>query len=124
MRVQRSSHSRMLANSLYMSCTQGCSLNDNFHIPDKGYMVGGFGKELIFPSISEVNLSSVETWIEEHKLRKDQYYGVWIDKGKVYFDVSVNLQDLNQSLKIALVKKQKAIYDLNKNEEIRLDEKK
>jgi hypothetical protein len=84
-------------------------------------MVGGFGKELIFPSISEVIIPQVESWVETHKLRKDQYYGVWLDKGKVYFDVSVNLQDLNQSLKIAKVKNQKAIYDLNKNEEIRLD---
>jgi hypothetical protein len=114
----------MLANSLYMSCSQGCSLNDMFHTPDKGYMVGGFskgGKALIFPSIAEVNLSSVETWIEEHKLRKDQYYGVWTEKGKVYFDISVNLQDLNQSIKIGKVKNQKAIYDLNKNEDISLE---
>lgn len=121
MRVQRSTHSRHLANTLYMSCTSGCSLNDNFHSPDKGYMIGGFGKELIFPSISEVIIPQVESWIEEHKLRKDQYYGVWIDSGKVYFDVSVNLQDKSQALKIGRVKNQKAIWDLNENKEIRLD---
>ena len=120
MRVQRSSHSRMLVNSLYMSCTQGCSLNDNFHSPDKGYMIGGFGKELIFPSISEVIIPQVESWIEEHKLRKDQYYVVWVDSGKVYFDVSVNLQDKDQAIKIGKVKKQIAIWDLNESKEIKL----
>jgi len=103
-----------------MSCTQGCSLNNDFKSPDKGYMVGGFGKELIFPSISQVNLSAVETWIEEHKLKKDQYYGVWLDHGKVYFDVSANIQDENQSIRIGRVKKQLAIWDLNKNKPIDL----
>jgi len=120
MRVQRSTHARNLANALYMQCVSGCSLNDNFESPEKGYMVGGFGKELIYPNISGVNLSEVETWIEDHKLRKDQYYGVWVDEGKVYFDVSVNLQSLDQATKIGKVKKQIAIWDLNKNEEIKL----
>jgi hypothetical protein len=119
MRVQRSTHARHLAHALYMSCTSGCSLNDNFESPEKGYMVGGFGKELTFPTISQVSLSDVETWIEDHKLRKDQYYGVWVDDGKVYFDVSVNLQSKEQATKIGKVKKQIAIWDLNESKEIK-----
>ena len=120
MRIIRQEHSRHLANTLYMSCTSGCSLNNLFESPEKGFMIGGFGRELIFPSISQVNLSSVETWIEEHKLKKDHYYGVWVDEGKVYFDISVNLQDESQAIRIGKVKKQKAIWNLNTSKEIKL----
>lgn len=124
MRHLKQTHSRHIANTLYMSCTRGCSINDDFQSPEKGYMVGGYGEELIFPNITSVNLGKVEDWINKHELKNFQYYGVWVDKNKVYFDVSTNLQSKKEAISEGKKKKQLAIWDLNKNEEIVLSNEK
>jgi len=103
-----------------MSCNSGASLDNAFQSPTRGFMVGGAAKGLIFPSISEVIIPRVETWIEENKLKTKQFYGVWVDNGKVYFDVSDNIQNRDSAIKIGKSRKEKAIWDLNNNMEIKL----
>jgi hypothetical protein len=112
-----------------MSCNTGASLDNDFKSPTRGFMVGGAGKvqdkktgekALIFPSILEVIIPKVETWIEENKLKRFQYYGVWCDKGKVYFDVSDNIFTSEAAKKIGKSRKQLAIWNLNTNKEITL----
>jgi hypothetical protein len=129
MKIQRQIRSRHLANALYMSCNSGASLDNAFQSPTRGFMVGGAGKiqnketgerALIFPSISEVIIPKVETWIEENKLKRFQYYGVWCDNGKVYFDVSDNVFTKEAAIKIGKSRNQLSIWSLNSNKQIDL----
>jgi hypothetical protein len=114
------SHARVMANTLFMSCKDGASLNDKFESPTSGYMVGGFGKEMIFDSIALVKVSKIEEWVESHKLKRDEYYGVWYDKGKVYFDVSKNIRLRFDAIRLGKVKKQIAIFEVKTGKDITL----
>lgn len=48
------------------------------------------------------------------------FVGFWIDDGKIYLDISVNVGDKKEALRIAKENKQLAIYDCSDMETIRL----
>ncbi len=48
------------------------------------------------------------------------YFGFWIDGNKVYLDISNVYFDFNEAVALGKENKQLAIYDLSKNEDIRL----
>jgi hypothetical protein len=52
----------------------------------------------------------------------DTYLGGWLDGGMAYLDISKNVKDLNEVLKMAKAENQLAIYDVVKGESIYLKE--
>lgn len=115
-----------IANSLYTqtALNGGFSINKQFEQPTKGYLVSVLDG-LVFDNISEVNVHELSAFIKDNieKCSLNAFFGGWKDQttGKVYFDLSKNIQNLDEALQIAKDKNQLAIWDLNENKEIRVN---
>ncbi len=112
-----------LANSIYTqtALSGGVSINADFEQPKTGYLVSAFDG-LTFDSVSLVNVHELSAWIKQN-IDSGFFFGGWIDKetGKVYFDLSANIQDKTKAIELAIVNNQLAIWDLNENKEIRVN---
>ena len=97
------------------------SLSLNGDSPKSGFMV----------SIRDILKMPLDLWLEleeqssindysEIAKNVNGYIGCWIDNGDVYIDISANIQDRGQALKVARENGQLAIYDIEKNESIYL----
>ena len=89
-------------------------------MPEIGYMVSDKGSELIMP-IKDIK-PLLKTCISKYayKLKKDKYFGLWIDKEKCYFDISENVQDLKIAIIQGMKNGQKAIFDISNKKSIYL----
>ena len=91
---------------------------------DVGYMVSRADTEVKFTTkgiftkdlrlILEASKETFDSMGDAFK--EDAYIGFWQDKGILYLDVSVKIEDLETALKVAKLNNQLAIYD-NKNKE-------
>lgn len=99
----------------------GFSLSPDGSTPKSGYMV----------SVQDILKMPLDLWLQlEDQASIDDYskiasevngyIGCWIDEDNVYMDISTNIQDKNEALKIARINNQLAIYDINNNESIYL----
>ena len=82
----------------------------------KGFYVSKIGYEKI------ITFEELEQTITEYqnKLSKNEYIGLWIDKGLLYIDITKHYKDKQQAFKIGIKNKQIAIFDISKNESIYL----
>lgn len=78
-----------------------------------GYMVSLNGYEYI-TTVKELTNDLLKEYKRIAK-RNGAYVGLWLDSKDLYLDLSVNIQDKRQALKIARDNEQLAIYDC-KNE--------
>ncbi len=111
MRAINARVSKLIANTLYQFCEKGLSLNFDLEEPKEGFMVSTLDDVLIFDSIRAVKPSKVESWIHDH-INNTDYFGVWSNKGRVFFDISQNIVDKEIALLLGLGRKQIAIYDV------------
>lgn len=99
----------------------GFSLSPEGEAPKAGYMV----------SVQDILKMPLDLWLQlEDQASIDDYskiasevngyIGCWIDDGNVYMDISTNIQDKNEALKVARINDQLAIYDIASNESIYL----
>ena len=91
-------------------------------IPSSGYMVSIQGCEEIYYS-EDVTDDTIPGYITRHNkplLLPGSYLGGWIDGCKVYLDVSINLDNLQDALNLARENSQLAIFDLSRGESIYL----
>lgn len=58
--------------------------------------------------------------IYKNKLNKNNYLGIWIDQGKVYFDLSCVINDLDQAIELGNKFNQLAIFDFKDKQVIKL----
>ena len=101
----------------------GCSIQPYYggKTPEGGYMVALQGHERI---ISVENFTSIEVvkYLEEHsKLLMENphlYLGTWVNEGKVYLDLSENVQDLSVALQRGKERNQLAIFNISTFEEV------
>lgn len=59
--------------------------------------------------------------LEEYRMiamKNNAYIGFWLDNNDLYVDLSINIDDLNEAIKIAQENKQLAIYNCMKGESI------
>lgn len=91
------------------------------HAPETGYMVSYETPTAVIP-IEDYNRSIMKQFILENidyfRDKPDRYFGGWISEGKIFFDVSKNMQDVEKSALRGINQNQKAIYDLAKGDEI------
>jgi hypothetical protein len=93
---------------------------------ESGYMVGVKGfkrykvKENWFP---EVILKKINELLEDNKyyvMHKSAYLGAWINENACYIDISLNIEDEEDAIKIGRLNNQAAIWDCKNKKEIYL----
>lgn len=93
------------------------------HSPTTGYMVGlnreHGGVAHTFP-LSELTPERLAAHRNEAQAKAgtDAYQGGWIENGKVYLDVSHNVQNRDEAVAMGKKHNQKAIYHIDKDEDI------
>ena len=90
---------------------------DTLEEPKSGYMVA-IKTLAIYPNISSVNVHEMTSILREEAEKLDSsllYIGSWKnpESGQCYFEISVNIDDLNKALNIANIHNQKYIWDIN-----------
>lgn len=90
-----------------------------------GYMVSFYGSE---EQIQDINILIDKIYERAEKIKKSNkkrvFVGVWFYNGIWYLDTSRNIKDYKKAVKFGESQKQIAIYDLEKNESIKLKYKK
>ena len=85
----------------------GVSINAKRESPAKGYIVG---------------IKSFETLEEmlNYKLNENEYYGTWICpiNNLIYYDISVNIQSLDEAAELGRQRNEIAIYSIVSNTSI------
>lgn len=87
--------------------------------PKYGYMVSLFGHEKIFdkfPSNTEVAAYILEN--SKGLSLEGSYLGMWLNDGKWYLDVSINIKIIDRAMIVAAANKQLAFYDCENNQSI------
>ena len=94
-------------------------------VPTSGFMVGIKGHGEMFERGTVIELGYFMNWLRKErefvKLDNRHYYGGWLDKeeGKIYLDISKNLEDKNGALQIAKKTKEDSIWDVRKKSGIK-----
>ncbi len=96
----------------------GATLTSNFKSAafNSGYMVSLQDYEFK----TSIELLSSEL-LEEYRMianENNAYIGFWLDNNDLYVDLSINIDDINEAIKIAQENKQLAIYNCMKGESI------
>lgn len=100
----------------------GYSVNSSYQLPKSGYMVS-ISEGPSFEKNEPINSDKIVSFIASISEDSPEiFFGGWIDRktGKVYFDASKNVSDLDAALTLARQNDQIAIWDVVKNQEIRL----
>lgn len=103
---------------------QGFSISQyGVEMPDKGYMVGGFGFELrIVKEQSDANtISRFARFLQSISTTSNRFIGGWMDdRGNVCIDISECIADLDEAIRKGVEHQQDAIYDIESQEDIKL----
>ena len=83
-----------------------------------GYMVSLSGYEVI----TTIDNLTINALIAHARIAHaiGGYVGLWLSKGKLYIDVSINENNLLKALQMGYRENQLAIYDIENNKEIRV----
>lgn len=116
---------REMTDTLYLNMGEGYSVNADGEAPKTGYMVGGYANALEFNRQTDFEFLLTDRYLTEHSnlLQSGEYFaGIWTDSdtGRVYVDISRNVQDLAEALAVADNFGEIAIWDVENNREIRL----
>lgn len=87
----------------------------------KGYMVSYFETEKTF-DLNGIDYKEVSNLILKRQtdLKKNEYLGFWVYKGKLYIDISINIIDLEQAKQVGITNNQLSIYDLSNDSSIQI----
>lgn len=84
---------------------------------ETGYMVSLPDYERIIP-LGDICETDITTFLTEHNsilVQDNHYFGVWVDNGLAYFDISVNIPTLASAMNAARAWNQLAIWDCKNN---------
>ena len=78
---------------------------------DSGYMVSLAGHEFK----TNIDLLTIELLKDYQRIAEqyNAYVGLWLDGDDLYLDISTNIQDQQQAIKMARDNNQLAIYDID-----------
>ena len=88
--------------------------------PPHGYIVALSGGEKNVTD--KFNVETLQDYLDWHKgdFAKGRFLGAWIDKGQIYLDVCVHIQDEREAKVTGVKNFQKSIWDCNNQKEIKL----
>ncbi len=95
-------------------------------VPTFGFMVGIKGHGEMFERGTIIESGYFMGWLRKERefVKSDikHYYGGWLDKdkGKIYLDISKNLEDKNNAMQIARKTKEDSIWDVRKKSGIKV----
>lgn len=104
----------------------GFTADKSFNTPTTGYMVSIKGTEVQFPNYSTMSDEQIERECYHYYLnevnwkRQGVYFGAWVYDGVLFFDNSINIQDLEVAIAFGRANEQIAIWDVANGKEIRL----
>ncbi len=75
-----------------------------------GFMVSLSGFEKIYNDIKFIDLKMVKSYLKIAK-KKNAFVGFWVNNNKIYIDLSINVNEKEEALKIAKKNNQIAIFD-------------
>lgn len=107
---------------------EGYSVNAENEVPTSGYMVGGYVPSLILDQDEPVPYTITDAWLTKNwrylTASNLFYVGVWTDSGsgKIYVDISRNIESLAAAIAVGLNFGEIAIWDVENNREIRLQD--
>ena len=85
------------------------------------YMVSLYGYETTFKVDDIEGLKEgLKAYQKKASGKKDLYIGLWVSDGLVYLDLSINICKKNDALRIGKQNKQKAVYDVKNNKDIKI----
>lgn len=126
MRELISSNYLMALNGAYSMCRYGgySAKLTTLEEPTKGYMVA-LHTIKIYPNISSVNVHEMTTLLREFCKGLDEsilYIGSWVnpDTKELYFEVSLNIDNLDKARNIGGIHNQTYIWDVENKENIKL----
>lgn len=81
---------------------------------NQGFMVSLYGLETQVPLGEAYSQKTMKVLRQYRKLAKkyNGSLGLWIEKGTLFIDISINIADKNEAIKFGLDNKQLAIYDI------------
>lgn len=79
--------------------------------PTDGYMVSLPGFEMTFDIVEEQTIKDYITKNLHDLVDNNAYFGAWVDQDKIYFDVSIKIDDLYEACYSGIVNEQLAIFD-------------
>ena len=105
----------------YVIANGGATLTKDAEIAsfNAGFMVSLPGFETI-STLEDFNEKTFKAYCRIAR-KKKAYFGLWMDDGKIYLDVSIKINDKATARKIGKKNNQLAIYDLEKQESIYLN---
>ena len=106
-------------------CKGGATLNRDLQPIDTktGYAVGYFETEKTF-DLSDIDYKEISNLILKRQadLKENEYLGFWINKGILYINASILINDFKQAQKVGIDNNQLSIYDLKNNTSIKIME--
>lgn len=87
-----------------------------------GYMVSLYGLETQVP-LGEAYTKNTMKLLRQYRKLAKRYggsLGLWIEKGTLFIDVSINIVNKAEAIKVGIDNKQLAIYDIAKDKAINL----
>lgn len=102
--------------------TGGASFNLNVESPKKGFMVATSGNELVIPE-KDFTRKTLRNYVKSNLKNinaKNVNVGTWKENGLVYLDISINIQDKKEAIKLGKENNQIAIFDLSNFESVYL----
>lgn len=97
---------------------------DSLEEPTRGFMVSLQGCEAVY-NLAALDAKELLFYTISHAARlkrHNAFFGGWLDGGKVYLDISVNIKSRAAALELAAKNNQLAIYDLESEDSIYLEE--
>ena len=119
-----------ITNTLWLNQSTGYSVNILGEQPSTGYMVGGYVPSLVLdpPALEWTPLNDIDRFVRDNlnwltHPAGEYYAGIWVDSdtGKVYVDISRNVDDLYVALAIATAYGEIAVWDVVNEREIRTE---
>ena len=82
--------------------------------PTTGYMVSTYARHGLVVPVSQFSPELVSEYLANHVEllgRDDHYLGTWIDSGRVYLDISLRVDSLEEALELGRRHRQLAVFE-------------
>lgn len=96
----------------------GMTFNNHRQKVKSGFMVSQQKTETVVPIGNIRKLKQdIQDYVDTHKLKDNQYFGLWYNDGKCYIDISTRIATKKQAVELGKLENQLAIFN-NKTRQV------